>query len=193
MHAFERLLKVAQDLLVGSLRNERRRGVDLGEQARNANDALVAHSAVGQFVTGQLLRDLHTGTATIINARHPFPLRLRDGRVEEIELDIDPPFGIQPGRSFRLQQFPLQTGDRVVFVTDGMLERNAAHLDVPQTLGRSRHLHPRQLVHALGAAVLRASGGDLRDDATVVCLDWHGGPPRRPNSASGADLSHRPL
>src|SRR6185312_16173228 len=39
-------------LLVGSLRNERRRGVDLGEQARNANDALAAHSAVGQFVTG---------------------------------------------------------------------------------------------------------------------------------------------
>src|SRR3954453_17767186 len=56
-------------LLVGSLRNERRRGVDLGEQARNANDALAAHSAVGQFVTGQLLRvDLHTGNARIVNA-----------------------------------------------------------------------------------------------------------------------------
>ena len=43
-------------LLVGSLRNGRRRGLDLGEQARNANDALVAHSSVGQFVTGQLMR-----------------------------------------------------------------------------------------------------------------------------------------
>ena len=61
-------------LLVGSLRNERRRGADLGEQARNANDALVAHSAVGQFVTGQLLRvDLHTGDALIVNAGHPLP------------------------------------------------------------------------------------------------------------------------
>ena len=178
-------------LLVGSLRNERRRGVDLGEQARNANDALVAHSTVGQFVTGQLLRvDLHTGAATIINAGHPFPFRLRDGRVEEIELDIDLPFGVESGRSFRLQQFPLRSGDRVVFVTDGMLERNAEHLDLPEMLAGSRDMHPRELVHALGAAVLRATGGDLRDDATVVCLDWHGGPPRRRLSDTGADLSH---
>jgi hypothetical protein len=77
-------------LLVGSLRNGRRRGLDLGEQTRNANDALAAHSSVGQFVTGQLMRiDLDTATAKIVNAGHPFPLRLRDGRVEEIELDID--------------------------------------------------------------------------------------------------------
>jgi serine phosphatase RsbU (regulator of sigma subunit) len=179
-------------LLVGSLRNERRRGADLGEQARNANDVLAAHSTVGQFVTGQLLRvDLHTGDALIVNAGHPFPLRLRQGRVEEIELDIDLPFGLEPGRSFRLQQFPLQAGDRVVFVTDGMLERNAERLDVAQTLGRSRNMHPRELVHALGAAVLRATGGDLRDDATIVCLDWHGGPPRRRVSARGADLLPR--
>lgn len=177
-------------LLVGSLRNERRRGADLGEQARNANDALVANSTVGQFVTGQLLRvDLHTGTATIINAGHPFPLRLRDGLVEEIELEIDLPFGLEPGRSFRVQQFPLRAGDRIVFVTDGMLERDAEHLDVPETLGGSRHLHPREVVHELGAAVLRATGSHLRDDATMVCLDWYGGPPRRRNSASGADLT----
>ena len=176
-------------LLVGSLRNERRRGADLGEQARNANDALVAHSAVGQFVTGQLLRvDLHTGEALIVNAGHPLPLRLRGDRVDEIELDVDLPFGLEPGRSFRLQQFPLQAGDRIVFVTDGMLERNAERLDVAERLGRSRNMHPRELVHALGAAVLRATGGDLRDDATIVCLDWHGGPPRRRVSSTGADL-----
>jgi hypothetical protein len=30
-------------------------------------------------------------------------------------------------------------------------------------------------VHALGAAVLRITGGNLRDDATVLCLDWYGG------------------
>jgi len=38
--------------------------------------------------------DLNSGSATIVNAGHPLPLRLRDGRVEEIELDIDFPFGI---------------------------------------------------------------------------------------------------
>ena len=54
------------------------------EQAATANDALVAYSTVGQFVTGQLMRvDRRTATATLVNAGHPFPLRLRDGRVSE--------------------------------------------------------------------------------------------------------------
>ncbi|MCO1656309.1 PP2C family protein-serine/threonine phosphatase [Pseudonocardia humida] len=174
-------------VLVGSLRNERRRGADLGEQLRNANDALVAHSRVGQFVTGQVMHiDLDGGTATIVNAGHPFPLLLRRGRVEEIALEIDPPFGLQAGWSFRLQRFALEPGDRIVFVTDGMLEREAARCDLPAAIAGSGELHPRQVVHALGAEVLLATGGSLRDDATTVCLDWYGGSPRPRISAGGA-------
>jgi serine phosphatase RsbU (regulator of sigma subunit) len=178
-------------LLVGSLRNERRRGLGLGDQAGNANDALTAHSASGQFVTGQVMRvDLHTREAQIVNAGHPFPLRLRAGRVEEIELAIDLPFGIETGTQYRLQQFPLEAGDRVVFVTDGMQERNAASLDVAAALAASADLHPREVVHELGQAVLRATGGVLRDDASVVCLDWYGGPPRSRDSEGGASARH---
>jgi len=179
-------------LLVGALRNGRRRGLDLAEQARHANDALAAHARLGGFVTGQLLRiDLHDGAATIVNAGHPWPLRLRDGRVEEVHLDVDLPFGVHSGRQFRLQQFPLAPGDRLVFVTDGMLDRNAAHLDVAATLGETGDLHPREVVHELGAAVLRATAGDLRDDATVMVLDWYGGGLlRRRDSTSGAS-QHR--
>ncbi|WP_299952149.1 PP2C family protein-serine/threonine phosphatase [uncultured Modestobacter sp.] len=174
-------------LLVGSLRNERRRGLDLGEQARCANDALVAHAAPGQFVTGQVLRvDLDTERAQIVNAGHPLPLRLRDGRVEEVELEIDLPFGVEHGTAFRLQELALLPGDRLVFVTDGMQERNAAVLDVAAALAGTAALHPREVVHALGAAVMRATGGELRDDATVVCLDWYGGPQRRRDSTGGA-------
>jgi serine phosphatase RsbU (regulator of sigma subunit) len=162
--------------------------MDLGEQARNANDALVAHSSVGQFVTGQLMRvDLRTGKAAIVNAGHPFPLRLRDGKVEEIDLRIEPPFGVVPGKRFDVQEFPLQPGDRIVLLTDGMQERNAVSLDVASALAASTDLHPREVVHELGSAVLQATGGDLQDDATMVCLDWYGGPPRGRNSEQGAD------
>jgi serine phosphatase RsbU (regulator of sigma subunit) len=178
-------------LLVGSLRNGRRRGLNLHDQADNANDALAEHTRPGDFVTGQLLRvDLRLGQATIINAGHPLPLRRRNGRVEEVRLDIDLPFGLQPNTSFRIQAFSLAPGDRFVFVTDGMLERNAAQLDVAATLGQTSELHPREVVHALGAAVLRATGGDLRDDATVVVLDWYGGPLRRRESTRGASQHH---
>ena len=174
-------------LLVGSLRNERRRGLGLADQTRNANDAVALHSAPGQFVTGQVMRvDLHTREAQIVNAGHPFPLRLREGRVEEVDLAVDLPFGVERGTEYRLQRFSLEAGDRVVFLTDGMQERNAATLDVAAALADTADLHPREVVHELGQAVLRATGGTLRDDASVVCLDWYGGPPRSRESDGGA-------
>src|SRR5688572_18650445 len=175
-------------LLVGGLRNGRRKGLGLAEQAAYANDCLADNSAPGQFVTGQLLRvDLLAGTAGIVNAGHPFPLRLRDGRVEEIDLRIGPPFGVVPGKSFDVQRFPLEPGDRIVLLTDGMQERNAVDLDVAAALAASADLHPREVVQELGAAILKETGGDRRDDATMVCIDWYGGPPRRRNSEQGAD------
>jgi serine phosphatase RsbU (regulator of sigma subunit) len=178
-------------LLVGSLRNSRRRGLELATQARTANDALAAHARLGEFVTGQVLRiDLPSGSATIVNAGHPWPLRLRDGHVEQIQLDTDLPFGLHSGRMFRVQQFPLAPGDRLAFLTDGMLERNAARLDVAKALSQTRDLHPRETVHELGAAVLNATGGDLRDDATVLVLDWYGGPPRLRDSTHGASAKY---
>ncbi len=178
-------------LLVGSLRNGRRRGAGLAEQARAANDAVAQHGTHGQFVTGQVLRvDLITGTAQLVNAGHPLPLRLRDGVVEELELLVDLPFGVQPGRDFRLQEFDLRPGDRLVFVTDGMQERDAASVDVVTALTTSADAHPRQVVHALGSAVVRATGGRLSDDATVVCLDWYGGDLRPRVSDSGASAEH---
>ena len=175
-------------LLVGGLRNGRRKGLSLSEQASYANDCLADNAPPGQFVTGQLLRvDLHTGTAVIINAGHPLPLRLRGGVVEEIPLRVELPFGVLPGKTFDVQSLPLEPGDRIVFLTDGMQERNAASLDVAAALADTADLHPREVVHALGAAVLHETGGELRDDATMICLDWHGGPPRSRNAAQGAD------
>ena len=103
------------------------------------------------------------------------------------ERRIEPPFGVVPGKRFDVQPFELEPGDRIVLLTDGMQERNAVNLDVARALADTADLHPREVVHALGAAVLRETGGDLRDDATMVCLDWYGGPPRDRRTRYGAD------
>ena len=175
-------------VLVGALRNARRRGVDLAEQARLANDALAEQAGEAQFVTGLLVRiDLASATAGIVNAGHPPPLRLRAGRVEHVRLDADPPFGLLPGRGYRVQALPLEVDDRLIFVTDGMLERDAARLNIAAFLTASASMHPREAVQHLTQAVLQASGGQLRDDATALCLDWHGGPPRDRDATSGAN------
>lgn len=184
-HAVESALLAT--LLVGRLRNSRRRGTELAEQARDANDELAEHTSAGRFVTGQVMRlDLDSGAAAIVNAGHPLPFRIRDARIEDVELAVDLPFGIRPGREFRLQQLPLEPGDRIVFLTDGMLERNAARLDVTTALVDTAHMHPREVVQALGEAVLHATRGNLRDDATVLCVDWYGGPQRHRQTSGGA-------
>jgi serine phosphatase RsbU (regulator of sigma subunit) len=175
-------------VLVGALRNARRRGVGLGEQARLAHDALEGYATRGGFVTGQLVRvDLSSGVARIVNAGHPPPIRIRAGRAEEIALRADPPFGFAPAGDYLVQELPLEAGDRLLFVTDGILERNASTVDVAGLMVACRHLHPREAVQELTRAIVSACGGALRDDATVLCFDWHGGPPRDRDSRAGAD------
>jgi serine phosphatase RsbU (regulator of sigma subunit) len=175
-------------LLIGSVRNGRRRGAGLAEQASLADRALADHAGGAQFVTGQIVRvDLRHGTAEIVNAGHPPPLRLRDGVVDEVPLEIDPPFGALPGQEFHPQTLPLRPGDRLMFLTDGVLERLAASLDVRAALAAGRDDHPREAVQHLIQGAVRASGGELEDDATAMCFDWHGGVPRERKSDAGAD------
>jgi len=174
-------------LLVGALRNGRRAGMDLAAQARLASSGLAEHFDRAAYVTGQLVRvHLQAGTAEIVNAGHPPPLRLRDGRVTFVDLKPDPPFGIGE-HEYRVQQLPLVTGDRLVFVTDGMLERNASTVNIEALVAQDAELHPREAVQHLIQTVVKAAGGQLKDDATVMCVDWHGGPPSLRTSRSGAD------
>jgi serine phosphatase RsbU (regulator of sigma subunit) len=175
-------------VLVGALRHARRRGATLEDQAALADTALAGHAREGAFVTGQIIRvDLVTGVACIINAGHPPPVRVRDGRAAPIDLRADPPFGTPKSAPYRVQELSLETGDRLVFLTDGMLERNATAVDVPSVLEANQHRHPREAVQELTRDVVEACGGDLRDDATVMCLDWHGGPARERDASAGAD------
>ena len=175
-------------VLVGALRNGRRGGLALDEQARRASEELAANARDYGFVTGQVVRvELRAGTAAIVNAGHPLPLRLRDGRVEPVSLHADPPFGTIPGHPYRVQSLELKPGDRLMFFTDGIVERNTTDVDIATMLAASAMMHPREAVQHIIQAILRATDGALRDDATVMCLDWHGGPVRERTTDSGAN------
>ena len=179
---------VLATVLVAGLRNARRAGVGLGEQARRANAGLGDYAQRGGFVTGQAARiDLRAGTATIVNAGHPPPLRLRASRVAPVAVQADPPFATVPGYDYRVQALPLEPGDRLVFFTDGLLERNADSVDIGALVAAGAQMHPREAVQHITQAILEATDGELKDDATVMCVDWHGGPPRSRTTDSGAN------
>jgi len=168
-------------LAVGSLRNSRRRGEDLPGMARTASGVIDEHSRGSGFVTGLLMSvALADGSVEVVNAGHPLPLLQRDGVVRPVFLEADLPFGVRPEAGYALQRFTLRPGDRLVLLTDGMLERNAAEIDLPVLIAACSDLHPRQLIQVLTAAVDEANQGLLTDDATALCLDWNGTPPPVP-------------
>jgi serine phosphatase RsbU (regulator of sigma subunit) len=178
-------------LCVASLRNARNAGATLLEQVSAANTGLAEHAArssLEDFVTGLVGRlDLRTGEMELVNAGHVAPYLCRDHRVTPVDLPVDLPFGMFSGTAYRPSVVPLEPGDRLVMVTDGMLERNAANIDLPRAIRQTREQHPREAVRFLADSVLEATGRALSDDATVLCLDWLGGHALERTTARGAD------
>ncbi|MGV9626450.1 PP2C family protein-serine/threonine phosphatase [Streptomyces sp. NPDC003487] len=160
-------------LTVNALRGARRAGLGILDQANAAHEAIRRHGR--GMTTGQLLRvQLDTGACELVNAGHPWPLLLRAGRVEELTLRVNMPFGVPAPVRYQVQRLRLEPGDRLVLLTDGMRDRAAAAVDLPALVRDTAGEHPREVVRALTAAVHEACGGSLLDDATTMVLDWRG-------------------
>ncbi|WP_239163528.1 PP2C family protein-serine/threonine phosphatase [Paractinoplanes rishiriensis] len=174
---------------VGSLRNTRRRGAGLLEQADAANTTVAEHAgARGDYVTAVLGRlNLRTGVCALLNAGHIPPFLVRSGDTSLLRLPDNFPLGMFTEAQYREGEITLQPGDRLVVVTDGMRERNAASFDLEAMLRSLGDLHPREAVRALADAVLEVAGPTLADDATLLILDWYGGHPRSRRTSAGAD------
>lgn len=174
-------------LCVGSLRNDRRAGASVIDQAVAA-DATLRKYAKESFVTGLIGRvDLNRGVLELVNAGHEPPFLMRGSRISRLDLPVDLPFGLNGDRGYRSTEIPLEPGDRLLIVTDGMLERQAADLPLTDLLARTRELHPREATRRLADGVLDLAGTELADDATILIFDWHGHHGRDRDSRAGAD------
>ena len=104
-----------------------------------------------------------------------------------LDLPAHLPLGLFGDTVYRTSRVDLQPGDRLILLTDGMVERNAVGDDFAAAIAETRALHPRETVRALADRVLEETGNELNDDATVLCLDWHGEHGRDRNSHHGAE------
>jgi len=116
--------------LVGALRNELSH--DPATILNNLNHVLVGATplpstgtsvkTVISFATCVCARVYPDGTITISNAGHLSPYR--DGR--EMELAADLPLGVIPDMQYQQATFQLNVGDRLIFLSDGVVEASNA-------------------------------------------------------------------
>ncbi len=168
-------------LVITALRNARRAGASLDEQAMLADQALWAHHAGAEYVSTLLMRvNLETGEVCTVDAGSPRLWRVRDVEATPIELEQQLPLGMFDGTHYDVQRFFLEPGDRLFLLSDGIYdavsqERRYSEIGLRRILRASRLLPPAEAVRAL-LSDLRVFLHDheLDDDAVAVCLDWLG-------------------
>ncbi|WP_329792377.1 PP2C family protein-serine/threonine phosphatase [Lentzea sp. DG1S-22] len=170
------------NLAVNALRNARRAGVSLADQAALADQAIYGQHAGRLHVAVLLLQfELKTGRVEVIDAGSPSVWRLRDGAVECISFEDQLPLGMFEDTQYAPQEFQVRPGDRLIFVSDGVHdvaspagerygERALARaISVTRLLPAAQV--PREILQQLSG---HRSDRIAEDDAMVLCLDWHG-------------------
>ncbi|MER5446654.1 PP2C family protein-serine/threonine phosphatase [Streptomyces sp. NPDC002764] len=169
-------------LTVSALRNARRAGIGLADQAALADQAVFAQYGGKAYASTLLLHfDLDTGTVHAVDAGSPQLFRQRGGHTERIELDAQLPLGMFEETLYEEQTFHVEPGDRLIAVSSGVHGTRSAAGDLfgervlRQVLGATRSAEPHEAARAVVAGLIEHYGSrELLSDAAVVCLDWNG-------------------
>lgn len=108
-------------------------------------------------------------------------MRLRQGAVERVAFEPQLPLGMFEETDYVVQEFRVEPGDRLVFVSDGVYAVASPRGEAYGDTALARAIQATRLLPAaeVPAAVLRELTGHrghrtADDDALVVCLDWRG-------------------
>ncbi|MFE1323707.1 PP2C family protein-serine/threonine phosphatase [Streptomyces sp. NPDC058735] len=170
------------NLAINALRNARRAGLCLADQAALADQAVYAHYQGRCYLSVLMLDlDLPTGRVRAVDAGSPRLLRLRAGTVERVAFDAQLPLGMFEETDYVAQEFTVEPGDRLVFVSDGVYDVASPGGETYGDAALARAIQATRLLPAaeVPRAVLRELTGHrgpsvADDDALVVCLDWRG-------------------
>jgi len=170
-------------------RSARRDARGVFDQSRAIDDVISASFSSSAFVTGVLAEvDVGSGRLRYVNAGHPAPLLLRQGRVvKELTGGRRVPFGLG-SEGLTVGEEVLEPGDWLALYTDGITEaRDAAGAWFGEarlldflTRAISAGQPPPETVRRLTESVLTYQGGRLQDGATVLLARWTRADPTEP-------------
>ena len=173
-------------LALSLYRHNRRQGGGPAQAYAEIDAALAAQNSTSRFVTALIAElDVTSGDLRWINAGHPPPLLLRDGRfVKTLDLEPAPPMGVELATGAPAEgTLALEPGDMVLLYTDGLIEarRPGGELFSVERLAdfferevANGHAAPEAL-RRLREAIIERGEGALTDDATAVLVSWRRG------------------
>lgn len=180
-HGFE--AAIMSSVAVNVYRHCRRHGHTLADTYAAMSDTIAEQFGDDCFATGQLAYlDASTGVLRWVNAGHPPPLLIRDASIiGQLECAPSLPLGLGDEVE-EVAEFSLEPGDRVLFLSDGVLEARSSGGEffgegqLPEFVTRAfaTDLPLAEILRRLARAVVEHHERDLQDDATTVCLEWAG-------------------
>jgi serine phosphatase RsbU (regulator of sigma subunit) len=166
---------------INTLRNARRAQRTLDDAYRQADQRIAEQFGQSYYVTGQIATlEMSSGRLTWLNAGHVRPLLVRNGSfVGELECTPSMPMGLG-GKVVQIAVEPLQSGDRVLFHTDGVSESRSPDGTLFGTERLADFLvratmdgvSVAETVRRLSANVVAHVGAGLKDDATVFLVEY---------------------
>jgi serine phosphatase RsbU (regulator of sigma subunit) len=164
---------------LGALRAARRSGQDLEQALTNVHETVRSLDNKDFYITALVARwRAATATLTWVNCGHP-PAYLvdSDGNLTELKAPEHPPLGIgDADPTFRPTQRQLHSGERLILLTDGIIERRMESggkfgLDgLEHALDRADNPTAASTAMAIQQAVTDCWREPVEDDATVVVM-----------------------
>ncbi|MGI5205252.1 PP2C family protein-serine/threonine phosphatase [Spirillospora sp. CA-108201] len=172
-------------LAISALRNARRSGGDIAEQAELADEAVFGRYRGERLVDTLLLEfELAGGRVRAIDAGSPVITRMRGGATERIGFEAQMPLGMFGDTRYVPQEFAVEPGDRLVIVSDGVHAARSpggalyGDAGLPQAMRATRLQDPPEAVRTMVRHYVGFhEGTEPSDDAVIVCVDWTGRDP----------------
>lgn len=149
---------------------------DLRDVARQLDRRVRDYLGEEDFVTALIAEVREDGSFSVAACGHPPALLVRDGTVTTVEAAPTLPLGL--GADPTVVTGRLQRGDRLVLMTDGLLEARGPDREFVDVMALVRSLAQGQALgpalDALLAELRRAVGAELGDDLALLVAEYTG-------------------